>query len=294
MMNSYKQNTPAAQFVIAITGQVDNKYLDMAIDLPLLLQAYANGVFPMADARDDIDTFWVEPKVRAILPLDGLKISHSLAKTIRQDKFKVTSDTVFADVIDLCAAAADDRPDTWINDDIEAAFLELHARGMAHSVEVWELSGGKDRLVGGLYGLALGRVFCGESMFFRASNASKVALVWLVARLRLGGFTLLDCQFMTDHLASLGAIEISQSEYLTLLRTALDNDANQAVGDGLGAGLAATGAGGFAGAPGFAGDWGSLDGFLSSPSSFSSVSPAAGLGSSSPGKLILHSLTQTS
>jgi leucyl/phenylalanyl-tRNA---protein transferase len=164
----------------------------VTIDLELLLRAYAGGYFPMSDARDDPDVFWVEPERRAILPLDGLRISKSLAKTVRQDRFRVTVDAAFADVIALCAESAEDRDDTWINQDIEEAFVALHRMGHAHSVECWLDERGGPKLVGGLYGLALGRVFFGESMFSRATDASKVALVWLVARMRLGGFELLD------------------------------------------------------------------------------------------------------
>ncbi|RDV07806.1 leucyl/phenylalanyl-tRNA--protein transferase [Sphingorhabdus pulchriflava] len=258
------------------------------IDLNLLLQAYAHGIFPMADSRDDDESFWIEPQQRAILPLEGLHLSSSLAKVIRQDRFRVTTDCAFADVILKCAEATPDRKETWINSDIEKAFLELADRGMAHSVECWC----DGELVGGLYGLSMGRAFFGESMFSRATDASKVALVWLVARLRAGGFTLLDCQFMTDHLRSLGAIEITQQHYLELLDVALGRAKASQIScvaspspesaDSSAAAAAAAGAA--------LGDWGVLDDLLgaSSPDSASSA------GASSPGKLILHSLTQTS
>jgi leucyl/phenylalanyl-tRNA--protein transferase len=206
-----------------------------ALDPQLVLGAYAVGVFPMADGRDADGVYWVEPKTRAILPLDGFHLSHSLRKTLAADRFRVTADTAFERVVALCAEAADDRPDTWINPQIESAFATLHRLGFAHSVEVWD--GG--RLVGGLYGLALGRAFFGESMVSRARDASKVAIAWLVARLRVGGFTLLDCQFMTEHLASLGAIEILRADYLGLLSGALDGVVGPAGGvtsDGAGAG----------------------------------------------------------
>jgi leucyl/phenylalanyl-tRNA---protein transferase len=261
------------------------------IDIDLLLRGYASGVFPMADTRDNANAYWVEPKRRAILPLPEFRVSQSLAKTIRQDRFRVTTDTAFAQVIDTCAAVAPDRDETWINADIEAAFIQLHANGLAHSVECWQ--GGE--LVGGLYGLAMGRAFFGESMFSRATDASKVALAWLVARMKVGGFELLDCQFMTDHLASLGAIEISQAAYLNHLNQALrvvdqvstvaspsPSGASSGSGSGAGAGVAS--------ALGLPGDWGALDGFFS-PSAGSASSPGAG---SSPGKLILQALTQTS
>jgi leucyl/phenylalanyl-tRNA--protein transferase len=189
-----------------------------ALDPQLVLGAYAVGVFPMADGRDADNVYWVEPRTRAILPLDGFHLSHSLRKTIAADRFRVTADTAFERIIALCAEPAEGRPDTWINPQIEQAFIALHRRGFAHSVEIWE----GDRLVGGLYGLALGRAFFGESMVSRARDASKVAIAWLVARLRVGGFTLLDCQFMTGHLASLGAVEISRAAYLGLLGGALD------------------------------------------------------------------------
>ena len=253
----------------------------MPIDLDLLLQAYANGIFPMSDARDDPDTFWIEPEFRAIMPLDGFRLSKSLAKTIRQDRFFVTADTAFSQVIATCAESQADRRDTWINPDIEEAFCQLHARGLAHSIECW-LDG---RLVGGLYGLALGRAFFGESMFSRETDASKVALAWLVARLKLGGFELLDCQFMTDHLASLGAVEMTQGAYLKLLEAALTKAVQAS------SGLASSGAAG----AGSGCDWGALDGALAAgaaagaaPLDFSST------GASSPGKLILQALTHTS
>jgi leucyl/phenylalanyl-tRNA---protein transferase len=197
----------------------------MAIDLPILLRAYAAGLFPMADDRSAQSVFWVQPDKRAILPLDGFHLSKSLRKVIRSDRFIVTTDMAFEKVIALCAQSADDRPTTWINDDIEEVFLRLHRLGMAHSVECWEPGDepgdSGPRLVGGLYGLAMGRAFFGESMFSRADNASKVAMAWLVARMRAGRFTLLDCQFMTSHLASLGAVEVSAEGYSMLLDEAL-------------------------------------------------------------------------
>ena len=204
----------------------------MMIDPAILLQAYSIGVFPMADDRDAVEVYWVEPKQRAILPLDGFHLSRSLAKTIRRDPFRVTANRAFPDLLALCAQAAPDRPSTWINHEIESAYRHLQAIGYAHSVEVWE----GEQLVGGLYGVALGRAFFGESMVSRRTDASKVALAWLVARLRFGGFTLLDCQFMTDHLHSMGAVEISQRDYLQLLGAAVGDAA-------LGAGAGALGSG---------------------------------------------------
>lgn len=183
------------------------------LDPRLLLKGYAAGIFPMADSRDAADIFWVEPRDRAIIPLDGFHLSRSLAKTLRRDVFTVTRDRAFHEVIRACA----DRDETWINPTIERAILGLHATGHAHSIECWQ----DDELVGGLYGVKLGGAFFGESMFSRARDASKVALAWLVARLKVGGFTLLDCQFMTEHLRSLGAIEVSRDDYQRLLSGAL-------------------------------------------------------------------------
>jgi len=184
-----------------------------AIDPALLLRAYASGIFPMADSADAPEVYWVEPERRGILPLDRFHLSKSLAKTLKSGGFTTSVDRAFTDVIRLCGAPAADREATWINPQIRDAMLELHQLGYAHSVEVWE----GDGLVGGLYGVRLGGAFFGESMFSRANDASKVALAHLVARMRCGGFKLLDCQFITPHLASLGAIEISQKAYLALL-----------------------------------------------------------------------------
>jgi leucyl/phenylalanyl-tRNA--protein transferase len=183
------------------------------LDPRLLLQGYATGIFPMADSRQADELFWVEPKNRAIIPLDGFHVSRSLRRTLRSGRFDVTHDRDFAGVITGCA----DREETWINAELERAMLALHGSGHAHSVEVW--SG--DDLVGGVYGVKLGRAFFGESMFSRRTDASKVALAWLVARLKVGNFTLLDCQFMTEHLASLGAITVPRETYVALLSAAL-------------------------------------------------------------------------
>jgi len=189
----------------------------MPIDPFLLLRAYAIGVFPMSDDRDDEEVYWVEPRKRAILPLDRFHLSRSLARTLRAERFRVSVDEDFAGIVRLCAQAAPDRPTTWINHEIERSYRRLHELGFAHSVECWE---GAD-LVGGLYGVALGRAFFGESMVSRRTDASKVALAWLVARMRASGMHLLDCQFMTDHLRSLGAVEIDQRDYQSLLGSAL-------------------------------------------------------------------------
>ncbi len=187
------------------------------LDPELLLRAYTVGVFPMADSRDAPSVYWVEPKVRGILPLDGFHLSRSLKKTLLAGTFETTADRDFSGVVQLCAEAAADRPDTWINTQIERAVATLHERGYAHSIETWQ----DGRLVGGLYGISLGRAFFGESMVSRATDASKVALAHLVARLRIGGFTLLDCQFQTPHLESLGAVEVSRNAYMALLDAAV-------------------------------------------------------------------------
>lgn len=192
------------------------------LDPRLLLRGYAAGIFPMADSRDAPDIFWVEPRERAIIPLDQFHVSRSLAKRIRSDRFTVTRDRAFHDVLMGCAA----REATWINPTIEQAVMGLFAAGHAHSIECWR----EDRLVGGLYGVSLGGAFFGESMFSRETDASKVALAWLVARLKVGGFTLLDCQFMTDHLATFGAMIVSREDYRSLLSEALSVGGNGASG----------------------------------------------------------------
>jgi len=181
----------------------------------MLLRGYAAGIFPMADSRNAGDIFWVEPRSRAIIPLDRFHLSHSLMKRIRSGRFTVTSDKAFHDVLLACA----DREETWINSAIERATLGLHSVGHAHSIECWH----EGELVGGLYGVKLGRAFFGESMFSRMTDASKVALAWLVARLKVGHFILLDCQFMTPHLASLGATTVSRDNYVGLLGSALSS-----------------------------------------------------------------------
>lgn len=220
------------------------------LDPNILLRAYAIGVFPMADTRDAEDVYWVEPHRRAILPFENFHVSRSLRKTILRDRFRVTRDTAFGDVVAACAEPRPDREDTWINPDIERAYRALHERGHAHSIECWQAG----ELVGGLYGVKLGAAFFGESMFSRRPDASKVALAHLVARLEAGGFLLLDCQFMTDHLASLGAVEISKDAYSSLLDSALSSlgagagssdpaAASASAGGALGALEAAAGAG---------------------------------------------------
>jgi leucyl/phenylalanyl-tRNA--protein transferase len=228
----------------------------------LLLLAYRNGIFPMSDGRDDPDVFWVEPRQRAILPLDGFLLSRSLAKAIRQDRFKVTCDAAFERVIAECAAPRPDHPESWISGRIMDSYVALHHEGHGHSIECWR----EDELVGGLYGVGFGSVFCGESMFSRADNASKVALAWLVGLMRRSGGKLLDCQFMTGHLASLGAVEISQQRYVELLGEAAG--AASAEGADLGA--------------------------ASLPEAFGALVEEASALGLPPSKLILQSLTQTS
>jgi leucyl/phenylalanyl-tRNA--protein transferase len=186
---------------------------DLEISPTLILRAYAAGVFPMADSAESDEIFWVDPKRRGILPLDKFHLSHSLRKRALRDDYEVRVNSAFPRVIAACA----DRPETWINAEITDHFCTLYRMGYAHSVEIWI----HDNLVGGLYGIAMGGVFFGESMFSRQTDASKLAMVALVARLRAGGYALLDTQFVTDHLISLGAVEISRAEYHRRLEPAL-------------------------------------------------------------------------
>jgi leucyl/phenylalanyl-tRNA--protein transferase len=179
----------------------------------LLVQAYRSGIFPMAEHRDDPELFWVDPRRRGILPMDGLHISRSLSRRLRRDDYTVTVDADFEGVIDACA----DRSETWINHEIRALFVTLHQRGLAHSLEVWI----EGALAGGVYGLEIGGAFCGESMFSRRRDGSKIALCWLVDLLRRAGFTLFDTQFLTEHLATLGGLEITRADYRARLRKAL-------------------------------------------------------------------------
>ena len=188
----------------------------------IILRAYAAGIFPMAESRDDHELFWVDPEMRGILPLDGLYISRSLKKRLRQQRYEIRCDTDFSGVIQGCAESTIDRNDTWINTEIIHLYSRLFHMGHAHTVECWR----DDELVGGLYGIALKGVFFGESMFSRQTDASKIALVHLVARLRENGFVLLDTQFVTDHLTSLGAIEIPRDNYHQLLDEALSVEAD--------------------------------------------------------------------
>jgi leucyl/phenylalanyl-tRNA--protein transferase len=182
-----------------------------------LLACYARGVFPMADAREDERVFLIDPERRGVIPLDGFHVAHRLARTVRTEPFEVRTDTAFRAVVRACAAAGPGRLETWINHPIEDLYVQLHERGFAHTVECWR----DGELVGGLYGVSLHGAFFGESMFSRARDASKVALVHLVARLIAGGYRLLDAQFMTAHLTQFGAVEISRRDYHRRLATAM-------------------------------------------------------------------------
>lgn len=248
-----------------------------AIPVDLLLLAYRNGIFPMADSREDQEVFWVEPRERAIIPIGGFHCSRSLARVIRQDRFKVTVDQDFESVVRACAAPRPGHPESWISERIIASYRQLRAAGHAHSVECWQ----DGELVGGVYGVAFDRVFCGESMFSLRRDASKVALGWLLALLERAGCELFDCQFMTGHLASLGAIDIPQMRYLELLASASGPQrltlpeaysavAGEAEGVGEGAGWGA--------------GWGAGAG----------VAGGEAPGGVSPGYLIAQSLTHTS
>lgn len=186
-----------------------------------LLDCYRRGVFPMADARDDPRLFLVDPDLRGVLPLDGFHLSKSLRKTIRRDEFEIRVDTNFSRVMELCAESAPDRPNTWINTPILNLYASLHRAGHAHSVEAWR----DGEMVGGLYGVSLKAAFFGESMFSRATDASKVALAHLVARLKAGGYRLLDTQFVTSHLETFGVEEVPREEFHQRLREALQHDA---------------------------------------------------------------------
>ncbi len=187
--------------------------MDEELDPDTLLRAYAMGIFPMADGRDDPEIHWIDPRRRGILPLDGFHMSRSLSRRVRSGSYRVTADAAFDAVVAACA----DRSETWISHRIQRLYLQLHQQGQAHSIEVWD----KDRLAGGVYGVTLGAAFFGESMFSRATDASKVALAFAVHRLRAGGFRLFDTQFLTPHLASLGGIEISRAEYHRRLAAAV-------------------------------------------------------------------------
>ncbi|SFE63584.1 leucyl/phenylalanyl-tRNA--protein transferase [Roseivivax sediminis] len=190
----------------------------MTVSPDLVLQAYRVGVFPMAEHRNDPEIFWVDPRHRGILPLDGFHVSRSLARTLRRNRYEVTLDRDFEGVMSACA----DRPETWINEEITALYAALHARGDAHSLEVWQ----DGALAGGVYGVTFDAVFCGESMFSRIRDGSKIALAWLVDHLNRAGFRLFDTQFLTAHLASLGGVEIPRADYHARLKEAMAQSAD--------------------------------------------------------------------
>ncbi len=190
----------------------------MELTPQVLLHGYAIGIFPMAESRDSPDVFWLDPKLRGVIPLNGFHISRSLARRMRRGGYEITIDRDFAGVLDACA----DRAETWINEVIRTLYIQLHEMGHAHSLEVW-MDG---ELAGGVYGVTLGAAFFGESMFSRRTDASKIALAYLVDRLRQGGFTLFDTQFLTPHLASLGAVEIPRAVYRRQLERAIAQSAD--------------------------------------------------------------------
>lgn len=193
-----------------------------ALTPELVLAAYARGLFPMAEERDDPHLYWVSPELRGIIPLHNFHVPRRLARTIKSGRFTITSDRAFVQVMQACAAPAPGREQSWINAEIVRLYTALAASGHAHSVECWQ----DGTLVGGLYGVKLGAAFFGESMFSKATDASKVALAALVANMNRGGFTLLDTQFLTAHLARFGAVEIPRERYLTLLEKALGHEAH--------------------------------------------------------------------
>ncbi len=197
---------------------LERRTVCMSLSPELLLHGYSIGIFPMAEHRDDPDLFWVDPKFRGVIPLNGFHISRSLARRIRKCGFSVTINQNFAGVVDGCA----DRADTWINAELRDLYQRLHQSGYAHSLEVWD----GPALIGGVYGVSLGAAFFGESMFSRRTDASKIALAYLVDRLRRTGFLLFDTQFLTAHLASLGAIEVPRSEYRQALEEAINASAD--------------------------------------------------------------------
>lgn len=237
----------------------------------VLLKAYACGIFPMAESADDNALYWIEPERRGILPLDDVHIPKSLARTIRRGGFEVKIDNDFEGVIEGCAAPRAGRRSTWINGRIRNLYRELFALGHCHTVEVWQ----DGELVGGLYGVHLGRAFFGESMFSRARDASKIALVYLIARLKYGGFTLLDTQFVTGHLARFGAIEVSRQTFQRLLEEALGTSQGSTPSSGS-ASAAGGGAGRAGGAAAAGGGAGARSGAASAASGASGASSSAG------------------
>ncbi|HXF55324.1 MAG TPA: leucyl/phenylalanyl-tRNA--protein transferase [Hyphomicrobiaceae bacterium] len=198
----------------------DNPLLE--ITPQVLLRAYACGIFPMAESADDPQLYWIEPQARGVLPLDGVVVPRRLKRTIRQAAYEVRIDSDFEGVIEGCAASRPGRRSTWINAQIRNLYRELHRQGHCHTVEVWR----DGRLAGGLYGVALGGAFFGESMFSNVRDASKVALVYLAARLIYGGFSLLDTQFVTDHLRQFGTIEVDKAEFHARLDAAMEAEAD--------------------------------------------------------------------
>jgi leucyl/phenylalanyl-tRNA---protein transferase len=243
----------------------------------VLLKAYACGIFPMAESADDNALYWIEPERRGILPLDRVHVPRRLVRTIRSGGFEVKVDNDFEAVIDGCAAPRSGRRSTWINGRIRSLYRELFALGHCHTVEVWQ----DGELMGGLYGVHLGRAFFGESMFSRARDASKIALVYLVARLKYGGFTLLDTQFVTGHLARFGAVEVSRDEFQRLLEGAL--------GTAQGSGSVASGARASSGSAGGGGAGSAAGAGASSGAGAFALLPA-----DAGGALVLQLVSQTS
>ena len=192
--------------------------MDISLAPETLIRAYCNGIFPMAEGKDTDKIFWVSPEIRGVIPLNKFHISKSLRRSIVKRDYKIKINTDFLGVIKNCA----DRPESWINSDILKAYSDLFNLGFCHSIEVWD----NDDLIGGVYGLAIKRAFFGESMFSKRSNASKIALAYLVSRLKYGGFLLFDVQFQSEHLKTLGAIEVLKANYRDLLKNALEGDAN--------------------------------------------------------------------
>ncbi len=288
-------------------GALGNRPGDSAgqqLETALLLRAYSAGLFPMADAREAPDVFWVEPRQRGVIPLDGFHLPRSLAKVLKQEQFFHSHDLAFDAVIRACAASAPGRDQSWINHSILDAYCRLHAEGHAHSIETWNRHG---QLVGGLYGVRIGAAFFGESMFSRQTDASKAALAHLVARLRVGGFRLLDTQFLTAHLARFGGHELKRSRYMTALDSALrlradwtaldrlERSAPHPVGEGGAVVGAVDGAGAGSGTPGAS--VGAAEGAAAGDAGFEDLPlrPVAELGAFGPsGKGIVQLLSQTS
>ena len=192
--------------------------MDISLAPETLIRAYCNGIFPMAEGKDTDKIFWISPEVRGVIPLNKFHISKSLRRSIVKRDYNIKINTDFLGVIKNCA----DRPESWINSDILKAYSNLFNLGFCHSIEVWD----NDVLIGGVYGLAIKRAFFGESMFSKRPNASKIALAYLVSRLKYGGFLLFDVQFQSEHLKTLGAVEVLKANYQDLLKNALEGDAN--------------------------------------------------------------------